>query len=203
VEKKVAMELHKIIETGKVDQPAKGDELQKEVIAFDLDGTLIGQAEVADIIPELRNHDLIKRLLERLRRAEVHIATNQGGIPVGKRSVEAAVERIKRGIELLESYGIPVQSVQVSVFNPRATPEAIRNAYIKLVQALREAIPKAKVMVYDQPQYRKPGTGMLEAIKATHYFGDSPEDMQVAQALKIGFEHVPRLVEPVSGNPKR
>lgn len=156
---------------------------------FDMDGTLIAYGDGRGI-----NYDLIDQVVN--PGDKVAILTNQGGIPLGYRTVKQFVERFTGLRHYLEvGCGVKVVGLQVALWHKKATRDQIAAAFMELadvyyVEGNNEMIP----FIWIPPHCRKPDPFMLQVANVGIYYGDSDEDEQAAAAAGVQFVRVPRFM---------
>lgn len=156
---------------------------------FDMDGTLIAYGDGRGI-----NYDLIDQVID--PGDKVSILTNQGGIPLGYRTVGQFVARlfhIKQYIQNVRR--AKVVGLQVALWHEKATRDQIAAAFMELadvyyVEGNNEMIP----FIWIPPHCRKPNPFMLQIANIGIYYGDSGEDEQAAAAAGVQFVRVPRFM---------
>lgn len=170
------------------------------MFASDIDGTLLGYDDLPGEEPAI-NFSLIRRIRERTDK--LALVTNQGGLPFGVMGAvrrdgqryptpEDFVGRLAHLGEACIECGLFLTGLYVCTFHPKATPEAVYFA-AEAVDDLLFGKPWhwLSVHVYPGEIMRKPSPAMLQAAKATRYYGDSDEDAQAA--LGIEFVRVERF----------
>lgn len=168
--------------------------LSNQKFAADLDGTILNYGNHT---MECRiNRALIAQLLADGVK-EIDIITNQGGLfwhasaPDKYPSPECFLARLGAALMALREAGIGVGAVRVATYHPNVTAEAVRGVSDALLSLLQQP---SNVIVYDEPEARKPGPLMLVEGAITRYYGDSPEDMQAAEAAGCAGVLVERFV---------
>ena len=154
---------------------------------FDLDGTLIAYGDGSDI-----NFKLIDQVVN--PGDKIAILTNQGGIPLGYRTVEQFADRFLGLRHYLEvGCRAKVVELQVALWHEKATRSQIMVAALNLtsVYYVRHDM---RCLIWPQPDYRKPQSRMLEIADVGVYYGDSDEDERAAAAAGVQFVRVPRFV---------
>ena len=170
-------------------------------IASDIDGTLLDYDYIPGEIPAI-NWPLIRQLRERTDR--IVLITNQGGLPFGVQGSvrkdgrrypepEDFVERLGYLVEALKVEGVRVTHLQVCVFHPKVTIEAVGQVASRLAQLLYVQHDRINWMIRTGKEWRKPHPNMLNFVEATIYYGDSDEDEQATQAAGIEFVRVERF----------
>lgn len=164
------------------------------MIALDIDGTLLDYNYVPRVVGV--NNRLVDRLVA-LSVKSVALCSNQSGLPFGVQGLKRrdgrpypapAVfnERLGYLIGVLAYAGIQVVGIQVCVYHPKATAQAIQDA-ARLVDF------QPGLTVYIGKEWRKPSPAMLLAVCASEFYGDSDEDEQAANAAGIPFVRVGRF----------
>lgn len=170
-------------------------------IALDIDGTLLDYNYIPGS-PPVVNMALIKKLATE-GITSVTLVTNQGGLAFGWAGRDRTdgrkypspsdfLGRLASLSQALGNHNIDVVAVYVSLYHPKADPdvlESIRNSLYAMVLFWQPP----RLLVYVQPEYRKPSPGMLVAANVSSYYGDSDEDEQAAQLAGIEFIRVPRF----------
>lgn len=153
-------------------------------IGCDIDGTLLDYGH-----RQGEPHLLNTALCEQLRGNNIHLITNQGGLPFGAVGIDGYptpmqfLERLAFLVTGLAQYQIQIASLRVCVSHLKATEEGIDHAKRVLEQALRwqrDPYPFLSV-VYDAEYWHKPNPTMLRLAGVETYYGDSDEDMQAAE----------------------
>lgn len=163
------------------------------MLTADLDGTLISYGSGST--PTF-NHALAAQW-QAEGVTEIAIATNQGGILFadGKNkfpTAETVANRIIFAFMELGKYNIKISKMIISVYHPNFKHGQISADLISrpLFRAKQE-IPSMRIETGEQ--WRKPSPKMLQAMKATSYYGDSDEDQAAAEAFKIPFYKIERF----------
>lgn len=150
-------------------------------IGCDIDGTLLDYGH-----RQGEPHLLNTALCEQLRGNNIHLITNQGGLPfgiagaVGFPTPADFLARLEFLVASLVQYQIQVASLRVCVFHPKAGEGDIYQAKRQLEEALRWP-QRFLSVVYDADYWRKPNPAMLWMAGVETYYGDSDEDMQAAE----------------------
>lgn len=158
---------------------------------FDMDGTLISYEQ--GYVP---NNDLNYHLIDQVVNPgdKIAILTNQGGIPLGYRTVGQFVARlfhIKQYIQNVRR--AKVVELQVALWHEKTTRLQITNAALDLM-GIYYVRNDMRYLIWPQPDYRKPQPRMLEIANVGIYYGDSDEDEQAAAAAGVQFVRVPRFM---------
>lgn len=160
-----------------------------KTVAFDLDGTLVSYGNG----PIQVNQDLIDQVVG--PGDEVIIVTNQGGIPLGYRTVANFVERIAAAKSAIEARGATLVYVMISLYHDRATTAELawESAEIKLLLPMEIGV---SFSVFATSSYRKPSGIMLGSFYTANptYYGDSDEDEGEAAAAGVPFVRVERFM---------
>lgn len=156
---------------------------------FDMDGTLIAYGESGDI-----NYDLIDQVVN--PGDKVAILTNQGGIPLGYRTVKQFVGRFTGLRYYLEvGCGAKVVGLQVALWHEKATRDQISAAFTGLIDVYYvKGSDEMIAFIWITPRSRKPDPFMLQVANVGIYYGDSDEDEQAAAAAGVAFVRVPRFM---------
>lgn len=86
---------------------------------------------------------------------------------------------------------ITIVGVQVSLYHYKAAanqPDAVQDVVWAAVDDI-----DVPIAVWTGAQWRKPSSEMLQAVKATVYYGDSDEDETAAKAAECAFVRVARF----------
>ena len=168
------------------------------MIACDIDGTLLNYNQQPGQTPAI-NHALIAQLAPQTDR--IALITNQGGLVFGwqqrnrpdrKYPVPGDFAlRLRHLHQALLEAGIMVNSVQVSLYHPKADADQL-DAVRDVLWAEADDID-VPVAVYINETYRKPAPDMLAAVGVTAYYGDSDEDEAAARAAGCAFVRVARF----------
>lgn len=164
------------------------------MLVTDLDGTLIPYNQNNREATAF-NHELVKQWQARGITA-IAIATNQGGMNfadgLNRYPTTAVVaKRIRYAIDELAKYGITVKSVIASVYHLNADFKLTSNTMVRFIKNCEHLdIP---ISAKGTEQYRKPNPQMLFDLRATEYWGDSPEDEGAAKTARVKFYHVERF----------
>lgn len=174
-----------------------------KMLATDLDGTLIPYGQ-NNQQPTAFNHELAMQWKQR-GITKLCIATNQGGMVFSNGenkypTPQIVAWRIAYAIDELSKHGITVKTVIASVYHPKATIKMIGDAMLGLAQEFAALamfgkfnVGKVELRTKGTEFYRKPNPQMLFDLKATEYWGDSPEDADAARNANVRFFSVDRF----------
>lgn len=163
-------------------------------IAVDLDGTILNYG---NHVTDCRvNYNFIGQLIADGVR-HIDIITNQGGLvwhaasPEKYPSPARFVERLRVAIDALGVAGIAVVAVRVAFYHPKAKTVHIATVSDEVYFASPD---RERIVRYEEPEARKPGTLMFEEAGVTRYYGDSDEDERAAAAHGCEFVRVERFL---------
>jgi D-glycero-D-manno-heptose 1,7-bisphosphate phosphatase len=166
------------------------------LVILDKDGTLVKPESGGQFVQSPTDQELIPGVATRVRElseqgASLVIASNQGGVAAGHKSMQAAIQEMQYCLKLL-----PV--IEYAFF----CPDFEGNECVALQSNVDAPSDLASWQAYKEiavkdlvGQFRKPNPGMLlfaMRLYAPHcakfvYIGDRPEDEKAAQAAGIRF----------------
>lgn len=183
------------------------NELVRNTIGVDLDGTLLNQDYC---VPGRGDHGMANRppinvdVLHALkvRGLPVAILTNQGGLnwagtPRSDGGMyptpDLVAWRIASALVALRAVDVDCSSVRISLYHARAQREITEKAEYALRRSLKnEGIPDSvSATIYTTDRARKPFPLMLHSVGAIEHWGDSVEDLGAALSADVLFRHVP------------
>lgn len=159
------------------------------LIIFDKDQTLIKSACGEKFIQSPTDQAILPGAAEAVRnfhkreRFKIAIASNQGGVEAGKKSLESAIEEMRFCLNLFPE-------IKIGLIAPNYSGKTA----IKIPKKL-PGLEYSEEIRGDYGSFRKPGPGMLNWIMEfygatpgeTWFVGDRPEDEGAAEAAGIQF----------------
>ena len=161
----------------------------KNLIILDKDATLVEPASGNKFVQHPQDQQLLPNVAELLKRYyedgwDIGMATNQGGVEAGHKTLEEAQQEVEYCMELLPYFSI-------AVFCPTFEGET---AWFKASSKMQMRwFEIHKFWVKEPSGFRKPDAGMLRLIAGTDkydrilYVGDRPEDEAAAKAMGCEF----------------
>ena len=168
--------------------------LDKKLIIFDKDGTLTTPKSDNTFVQSPDDQKMLPGVAEALgvliaANKMIAIASNQGGVAAGFKSIDEAWEEMEFALELC--------NIGRGVFCPDMEGETIHQSRINPLsnEAQRVQRGRSNAECEGLGSFRKPGPGMLNWLIACErvdlgkvlFIGDRPEDEQAAAAAKVDF----------------
>lgn len=165
-----------------------------KLLILDKDGTIVRSASGKEFIDEPKDQVLFPGVREKIENflqttgTYVTIATNQGGVVAGYKTLESAIEETVFCLELLD---LPVfMALMCPDYEAKSAWSISKNGETKVFQANKDLIK-----TYGSPFFRKPGPGMmLLPMKLLRLnpedclvIGDRLEDEEAAKAAGMKF----------------
>jgi D-glycero-D-manno-heptose 1,7-bisphosphate phosphatase len=155
----------------------------RKLLILDKDGTLTYPINGGDFVTRPKAQAMYKWVLDRLDQYrcagwDLAIATNQGGVASGYKTLKDAIDEV---IYTMELTGIPM--AMLAPWHEKHLGEAI---------VLEGVLPPYITIYSDALRFRKPNAGMITYLRQGYnrvlFVGDRDEDEQAAKAANVPFQ---------------
>mgnify|MGYP002777877795 CR=1 FL=1 len=178
-----------------------------KIAILDKDGTLVRPKSGAEFVQNPEDQELLPGVEEAVARlveenCRLAIASNQGGVAAGRKSLLDAVSEMRYCMELFPyqpDFGDKLPLIDSAYFCPDFEGKQLYCAEFDFDGFFEfEALHEQLFRIYPLKECRKPGAGMIKEIISRHgldkrdyervvMIGDRPEDQGAAEAAGIRF----------------